>query len=49
MGEQELYKRMLKKLIVETENQQIKSAEELIQKIVKELTNNQQLSGNTQM
>jgi hypothetical protein len=49
MGEQELYKRMLKKLIDETESQKIKSAEELIQKMVKELTSNQQLSGNTQL
>ncbi|WP_197046561.1 hypothetical protein [Oceanobacillus salinisoli] len=48
MGEQEKYKRMLKRLIDETENHQIKSAEELIQKLVKELSN-QKLSGNTQM
>lgn len=40
MGEQEKYKRLLKNLIDETENHKIKSAEELIQKLVKELGTN---------
>ncbi|WP_179151878.1 hypothetical protein [Oceanobacillus senegalensis] len=49
MREQEKYTRMLKQLIHETENQQIKSAEELIQKLIKELSSNQTLSEHTQI
>lgn len=44
MKEQEIYKRLLKKLIDETENHKIQSAEELIQRMVKELTSNTKVS-----
>ena len=40
MGEQERYTRMLKNLIDDTESHKINSIEEIIQKLVKELTNN---------
>lgn len=40
MGEQEKYTRMLKNLIDDTESHKIKSTEEIIRKLVKELTNN---------
>lgn len=49
MGEQEKYKRLLKNLIDETENHKIKSAEELIQKLVKELGNTQLYTEKTQV
>lgn len=39
MGEQERYKRILKKVIDETENKKIKTAEELIRTLVNELSN----------
>ncbi|WP_170140780.1 hypothetical protein [Oceanobacillus arenosus] len=48
MGEQEAYKRLLKKVIDETENDKIKSTEELIQKLISELTTNSALRGHVQ-
>ncbi|MFD1849033.1 hypothetical protein [Oceanobacillus bengalensis] len=48
MGEQEKYKKMLKEVIDETESRKINSAEELIQKLVRELTSNKVLSQRTQ-
>ncbi|GAB3056852.1 hypothetical protein [Virgibacillus ainsalahensis] len=39
MNEQERYKNLLKKMIDETENYNIKSSQELIQTLIKELTN----------
>ncbi|WP_382399518.1 hypothetical protein [Lentibacillus salinarum] len=38
MVEQERYKYLMKKLITETENSRIQSAEEMIQKLVSELS-----------
>lgn len=37
MGEQEKYKKLLKKVIRETENQNIKSSQEMINTLIKEL------------
>ncbi|MFD2761214.1 hypothetical protein [Lentibacillus juripiscarius] len=37
MAEQERYKRLLEKLIRETENATIQSADEMVQKLVREL------------
>ncbi len=37
MAEQERYKRLMKKLIQETEDSKINSTEELVQKIIQEL------------
>ncbi|WP_165769038.1 hypothetical protein [Virgibacillus profundi] len=48
MGEQEKYKKMLKKVIDETESYKIQSSEELIQMLIKELTNGTELKGNFQ-
>lgn len=47
MKEQEIYKKLLKKLIDETENHKIQSAEELIQRMVKELTGKNQTTSNS--
>ncbi|WP_205317608.1 hypothetical protein [Oceanobacillus zhaokaii] len=48
MGEQEAYKRLLKKVIDDTENDKIQSTDELIQKLIKELTTNNVLRGHIQ-
>jgi len=48
LGEQEKYKRMLKKVIDETESQKINSTDELIQRLIYELTTNNTLKGNLQ-
>ncbi|WP_170138905.1 hypothetical protein [Oceanobacillus chungangensis] len=48
MGEQEAYKRLLKKVIDDTENDKIQSTDELIQKLITELTTNSVLRGHTQ-
>ncbi|GIP65187.1 MULTISPECIES: hypothetical protein [Bacillota] len=37
MGEQERYKKLLKKVIRETENQNIKSSQEMVNMLIKEL------------
>ncbi|MFC2947272.1 hypothetical protein [Virgibacillus sediminis] len=39
MGEQERYKNLLRRVIDETENYKIKSSQELIQTLIKELSN----------
>ncbi|MFC3041513.1 hypothetical protein ACFOGI_14805 [Virgibacillus xinjiangensis] len=39
MGEQERYKHLLKKVIDETENSKIKSSQELVQTLIRELSN----------
>lgn len=43
MGEQEKYKRILKKVIDATESKKIQTSEELIQTLVNELTNKKSL------
>lgn len=40
MGEQESYKKILRKLITETENEKIQTSEELIQLLISEINNN---------
>ncbi|WP_176555884.1 hypothetical protein [Virgibacillus ndiopensis] len=46
MGEQERYKKMLKKMIDETENFKIQSSEELIQALIYELKESSSLTRN---
>lgn len=42
MREQEIYKQMLKKMIVKTENNSIQTSEQLIQALITEIANNEQ-------
>ncbi|WP_211316689.1 hypothetical protein [Oceanobacillus arenosus] len=44
MGEQEKYTKVLKQMIDDTESNKIQTAEELIQKLIKELTVSKELS-----
>ncbi|HLS08688.1 hypothetical protein [Lentibacillus sp.] len=46
MAEQERYKRLMKKLIRETESSKIQSAEEMIQKLVNELSSEKSYTPN---
>lgn len=48
MHEQEQYKKMLKKVIDETETKKIQTSEELIRTLVTELTNNYSLKSTHQ-
>ncbi|WP_199860660.1 hypothetical protein [Oceanobacillus damuensis] len=43
MVEQEKYKNMLQRIIEETENQNIRSSEQLIKMLISELSNNESL------
>ncbi|WP_175284971.1 hypothetical protein [Lentibacillus jeotgali] len=46
MAEQERYRHLMEKLIKETENAKIQSAEEMIQKLVSELSGNKSYTPN---
>lgn len=46
MVEQERYKHLMKKLINETENSKIQSAEEMIQKLISELSGEKSYTAN---